>query len=416
MLQISNYCINIVTLANLLSIKVGDLNKMKRVFIYFLFAICYLLSSFSLVMAQDTLSITKDTLTFQGQLTGWVHYNKSNALPVYMGGRYIPQLNYQIKMPDARLIDFEGSANIMGTSGFKPFDTVHNAGDITPYRLWVRYSTKQAELRLGLQKINFGSATLIRPLMWFDQLDPRDPQQLTNGTWGLLGRYYFLNNANLWLWGLYGNKQQRPWDVGTTYKNKPEFGGRFQTPAPKGEAALSYHFREVDMSALGTNVLFAQKIPENRIGFDAKFDLKVGLWVEGSWINKSRNVGMLTNQELLNVGTDYTFGLGNGLNVIYEQLLFASDERAFAFSRKFSFSAFSLNYPLSIDDNINVISFYDWGNKAMYNFVNIKHQFKYFSLFLMVYWNPETYNLPQQGNTGAQYAGKGAQFMIIYNH
>ena len=58
----------------------------------------------------------------------------------------------------------------------------------------------------GLQKINFGSATMLRPLMWFDQVDPRDPLQLTDGVWGVLGRYYFLNNANIWLWGLYGNK------------------------------------------------------------------------------------------------------------------------------------------------------------------------------------------------------------------
>ena len=389
---------------------------MKKTILYILFSILYFLSFISSGSAQDSLTDTHDTLIFAGQLSGWVHYNKSNTLPVSLGARYIPQLNYQIKMPQERMIDFEGSANITGNAGFKPFDTLQYDGKISPYRLWARYSTKQSELRLGLQKINFGSATLIRPLMWFDQLDPRDPQQLTNGTWGLLGRYYFLNNANLWLWGLYGNRQQRPWDVGTTYKNQPEFGGRFQTPAPKGEAALSYHHREVDMSAFGTNALYAQKIAENRIGFDAKFDIKVGLWVEGSWINKSKDVGLLTNQELLNIGTDYTFGLGNGLNVIYEHLLFSTDERAFAFSRTFSFSALSLNYPLTMDDNINVISFYDWINKASYNFVNIKHQFKYFSLFLMAYANPIKYNLPQQGNTGTQYAGQGAQIMIIYNH
>jgi len=381
-----------------------------------IFMLLLIFVQYTLGMAQDTVRSTHDSLIFSGQLTGWAHYNQLNSLPVYLGGRYIPQLNYQIKMPNERMIDFEGSANIVGTAGFKPFDTLHYEGDVTPYRLWARYSTKQSEIRLGLQKINFGSATLLRPLMWFDQLDPRDPQQLTSGTWGLLGRYYFLNNTNIWLWGLYGNKQQRPWDIGDTYKNQPEFGGRIQTPAPKGEAALSYHFREVDMTAFGIMPPLPQKIAENRVGFDAKFDLVVGLWTEASWINKSKNVGLLTNQEMINLGTDYTFKLGNGLNVIYEHLLFASDEQAFAFSNTFSFSALSLSYPLSIDDNINVISFFDWKNKASYNFINIKHQFKYFSLFLMPYYNPEKYHLPQQGTTGAQFAGKGVQLMIIYNH
>ena len=375
-----------------------------------------MLFSIPLCMAQDTSNVVEDTLLFQGQLSGWVHYNDNNALPVYTGVRYIPQLNYQIKMPKERMIDFEASANILGTAGMHPFDSSIVNIDANPYRLWARFSSRQSEIRLGLQKINFGSASLIRPLMWFDQIDPRDPQQLTNGTWGLLGRYYFLNNANLWLWGLYGNKQQRPWDIGATKNKKPEFGGRFQTPAPKGEAALSYHFRQVDLIPYGVNPIFANDIYENRLGFDAKFDLEVGLWAEGTWINKSKNVGLLSNQEIMNVGTDYTFKLGNGLNVVYEHLLYASDENAFQFSNTFSFSALSLNYPFSMDDNINVISFYDWKNNASYNFVNLKHRFKYFSVFLMAYYNPIKYNLPQQGPSGAQFAGKGVQLMLIYNH
>jgi len=56
--------------------------------------------------------------------------------------------------------------------------------------MWIRLSTKQFELRAGLQKINFGSATLLRPLMWFDKIDPRDPLQLTDGVYALLARYY----------------------------------------------------------------------------------------------------------------------------------------------------------------------------------------------------------------------------------
>jgi len=80
---------------------------------------------------------------------------------------------------------------------------------IKPYRLWVRLSTERFELRAGLQKINFGSASMLRPLMWFDHIDPRDPLQLTDGVYGLLGRYYFQNNANAWLWVLWGNDKTR---------------------------------------------------------------------------------------------------------------------------------------------------------------------------------------------------------------
>ena len=60
-----------------------------------------------------------------------------------------------------------------------------------PYRLWLRYSTSHLEIRAGLQKINFGSSNILRPLMWFDKMDFRDPLMLTDGVYALLGRYYF---------------------------------------------------------------------------------------------------------------------------------------------------------------------------------------------------------------------------------
>ena len=93
-------------------------------------------------------------------------------------------------------------------------------------------------VRGGLQKINFGSANLLRPLMWFDQIDPRDPLQLTDGVWGILGRYYFLNNANIWVWGLIGNDQRKGWEVIPSVKNKPEFGFRVQMPIPGNYLSL----------------------------------------------------------------------------------------------------------------------------------------------------------------------------------
>jgi hypothetical protein len=34
----------------------------------------------------------------------------------------------------------------------------------------------------------------------------------------------------------------------------------------------------------------------------------------------------------------------------------------------------------------------------------------------MAYWNPVVYQLPNQQNTGAMFAGKGIQFMLVYDH
>ncbi len=360
--------------------------------------------------------VLKDMLIYSGQFSSWGLYNNGIQRPLLLGARYIPTLNYTIKQNNNRQFNIEGSANIFGTLGMHPFDEVNTDGNFQPYRAWVRYSDSQLEIRAGLQKINFGSATLLRPLMWFDQIDPRDPLQLTNGVWGVLGRYYFLNNANIWLWCLYGNKKTRPWDADQTNQQYPEVGGRFQSSVPKGEVALSYHHRVTNMQGIDPYDTYFPAIDENRIGLDGKWDLGVGLWFEGTYVHKSKEVGKYTNMEILNIGTDNTFAIGNGLNVVFEQLLFSFDQKAFSFSAPVSFSGLSLSYPISLIDNLSMISYFDWTNKTAYNFLNLKRQFNKISFYLMAFWNPRNYQLPQQLNSGNYYSGKGIQLMLVFNH
>ncbi len=218
---------------------------MSLLFVPMMVSIPYIISaqadSSSNTTTQD--SVPPQTLELKGQVSAYANYNFSNDLNMLVGGNFLPELVYSIPLKKKQLIDFDVTANIFGSVNFHPFDTAVDNGDVQPYRAWARYSGKQFEIRAGLQKINFGSATSLRPLRWFDQVDPRDPLALTAGVWGLLGRYYFLNNANVWLWGLYGNEDVKGWEVTSTYEQIPEFGGRFQHPVPKGELAVTYHHR-----------------------------------------------------------------------------------------------------------------------------------------------------------------------------
>ena len=368
------------------------------------------------VFSVSAYSSSQDSLSVKGQLSGWLNYNGANSLPLYSGARYIPQVNYNLQFEKNRHIDFEASLNINGSAGFHPFDSIKSSGRLKPYRLWARYSSQQFELRIGLQKINFGSASILRPLMWFDRIDPRDPLKLTDGVWGVLGRYYFLNNANIWLWSLYGNKNPKGWEIFDTNIKYPEFGGRIQIPVPAGEAALSYHHRVADTRSLAGIVDPFSTVVENRIGFDMKFDLVVDLWLEGSWVTKNKDLGIYTNQEIFNAGTDYTFGIGKGLYVIYEQLLASNDRTPFGFQNTSTFSLISMSYPVSIFDNINAIVYYDWKNRNTYNFLNWQKQFNNISLYLMGYWNPKDYRIPAQGEGQNLFAGRGVQLMLVFNH
>ncbi len=420
----------------------------------------------------NALNPVRDTLHFRGQISAWANVSLANDLPARVGGRIIPQANYKIFLPSRHLLDFEVSANIRGSSGFSFFDSLRTDGNIKAYRAWARFSGKQFELRAGLQKINFGSATMLRPLMWFDQMDPRDPLQLTDGVWGILGRYYFLNNANIWLWSLLGNKGQRAWDFLETPPRRPEFGGRIQMPVLPGEAALSYHFRQTrlphdliivaaspdnrspGLNSIGQTFVMGNLMkylseftqdrslserfpagseqavvqsealllpgmtgihPEHRFALDGKWDIGPGIWFESVWVHHAGNFGNLSNQTMLNLGADYTFGIGNGLNLAFEHLIFSYDEKAFAFGNSDSFSALSASYPLGMNHHLSTILYYDEANQNLYSFLNWRVQLRKFMCYTMAWWNPKQLSLPQMASGEQLFSGKGVQVMLVYS-
>ena len=135
------------------------------------------------------------TFGYKGLVSVWLFDNFERSSDTQLGGRFIPEFSLSQGLSDSLTLDAELSLNGYGTAELRSTADIQMEGEVKPYRFWLRLSSSRFEARLGLQKINFGSATLLRPLMWFDSLDPRDPLQLTDGVYGLLLRYYFQNNA-----------------------------------------------------------------------------------------------------------------------------------------------------------------------------------------------------------------------------
>ena len=52
-------------------------------------------------------------------------------------------------------------------------------------------------------------------------------------------------------------------------------------------------------------------------------------------------------------GADYTFGLGNGLNVMAEHMLIWNGEKPFDMTERRHMSALSVNYPLGLWNNLS---------------------------------------------------------------
>ncbi|MGB0895833.1 MAG: hypothetical protein ACPGU9_05705 [Flavobacteriaceae bacterium] len=360
-------------------------------------------------------SSAQEKFNFKGQLSGITSYSPDNDLDLFLGGRYIPEVSYTIKLDSLHRLDFNVAANMSASILFHPFEDSYSDASIDPYRAWTRYSGEQYEVRFGLQKIDFGSASILRPLQWFNQIDPRDPLQLTNGVYGVLGRYYFSNNANIWLWGLYGNKKVKGFEIIETEKHIPEFGGRVQLPIPKGEIALSYHHR----TATSEGALIVpdyEKIPENRFGIDGKWDVEIGLWFEATQTIKNKDLGMLTNQSLLNVGADYTFGIGSGLNVTAEHLISSLNQKTFEFSNITNTTAVQANYPLGFFDILTAMYYYNWSSNNNTMFINYEHQFSKLSGYVILYYNPDTSQTIQDNELTNNFSGPGIRFMLVYNH
>jgi hypothetical protein len=341
-------------------------------------------------------------VTLNGQASVWTALTKKWKA----GVRYIPELMISHPLAEGKDLDAEISLNSYTWAALDSAEDFGNNAHLKLYRSWLRYSTAQFEMRLGLQRINFGPAKILRTLMWFDRLDIRDPLELTDGVYSALMRYYFLNNANIWGWGLYGNDGLKGSEVFETDKDKLEFGGRFQYPLPQGEIAFSFNRRFLDREDWNrkSSVLMQNGL-ENRYALDGNWDIGIGLWFETSIGEIRIGGGEKLWQNLLTVGSDYTFE--GGIHLLFEHLFQSTNSKIHQFDERNDISALSLDWRLGTMDEINGIGYYDWHEKKAY----------YYFGWLRTYdnWQLNLCGFSTREDSGP-FSGQGGQFMLIYNH
>jgi len=354
----------------------------------------------------------------RGQLSFWLAAHDRPAREAALGVRYIPVLSFKSDLGRGAGLDAEASFNVYGAAQGASLGSLATSGKARPYRLWVRFSTARFEARAGLQKINFGSAMLLRPLMWFDRIDPNDPLQLTDGVTGLLLKYTFLDNANIWLWGLIDNDQTKGWETVPSNRTSPEFGGRVQLPAFSGELALTYHHRLLDTARSLVPLPPGEKasVSEDRLGFDGKWDIGPGVWIEAVLARQDYLLYPLRWQKMINVGLDYTFGLGNGLHLLAEHLVIDASADAWSGGETRALSALSLDYSLGILDRLKAIAFHDWKTGDWYRFASWQRTYDRWTIYLIGFWNPDRYQIYAGSRSSNLFAGKGLQITVAFNH
>ena len=340
--------------------------------------------------------------TLQGQASLWGIVSNQNQQQA--GLRYIPALSWSHNTAPASL-DLELALQGFVSWNRRSWKPDSEERRLQTYRAWLRLSTDRFECRLGLQKINFGSAQLFRPLMWFDELDPRDPLQLTRGVYGLLSRIYFLNNANIWFWILYGNNRLKGWEIIPARNNTPEFGGRIQIPAGPGEMAISFHRR----------IQAVWKTAENRIALDGRWDIEIGIWFE-MMLLQQYNPAAAIYQTMGTVGADYTWSIGNGLYSQMEHFTVHLSNRLPGAGMTRKFTALLLSYPFGLFDQFTSILFYDWHEDSWYRFLRWQRSYDDWQIHLIGFWNPVQFQLIQFRADQSLFMGKGVQLMVVFNH
>lgn len=389
---------------------------------YRLFWIACFLTFLQYIAANDK----KDQLVFNGQAVTWIT-TQFQQPPVFQPGfRFVPSFTGKFDLKNNHVRDYEASLNVNGHITFVDNQIMDTSFQFKPYRIWIRNATDTYEYRIGLQKINFGSAKMFRPLMWFDAMDVRDPLQLTDGVNAALFKCFFENNANVWVWGMLANQKPKGFELFGTQQFTPEAGAMFEFPAGPGEMGIATHYRKLNLAKnnFGDNNAFSVSdellplisISETRLGLFGKWDLEVGLWFESSISRFSENSFIPAWTDMWNVGADYTLSFGNGLGASLEYFRYHTGNKFITEGISVDVLGAMFNYPISLNDQISAMMFVLPENARVFNYISWNRTIENIVLYAIAYWNPEDANLLNfQSNSRNLYSGKGIQCMLSYH-
>ncbi|MFH1958179.1 MAG: hypothetical protein ABIJ15_06855 [bacterium] len=343
---------------------------------------------------------------FNGQASGWLM--SGGALDeTYLGFRYIPALNLSHTLKNNLKLDAEAAYDIRCQTALNNGGDFPDNTDIEFYRFWVRCTRPQDELRLGRQKLNFGPAKILRTLRWFDRLDIRDTLQITEGADALLYRRYFPDNSNIWGWVIYGNEGRKGLEMCGSEEGRPEIGGRWQFPVPRGEMALSTHRRCVDKSEW--NSVMSEPMSggqEIRLAADGNWDIGPGLWFETAVEETDINKNSRYWRKLATVGADYT--LESGIHLQGEHFIHSSGSKMTDHDDAYKISAVSADFVISLLDSITAIGYYNWKECRTYHYAGWQRKYDNWQFDISVFSSAE--------DSTSSFGGKGAQCLVTYNH
>lgn len=259
------------------------------------------------------------------------------------------------------------------------------------YRAWTQVDKSAWSLCVGLQRINFGTAELIRPEQWFDRLSPLDESEETEGVLAALGSIPLGSTGGLKLWAIHSEDECRGNEVIPSVPDRIEPGGRLELPVGPVFTGISYHYRRVTFPTL-------TEAEEHRLGFDLRWDGSFGAWLEssGSYYPGVDWAPFPDRQLAMSLGTDYTVSLGSGLYLRQETgWIYQGWGNLASLHTENVSTAFLATYPLSLVDNLQVLSLYDWSSREANAIVQVSRVYDYWSFYLSASQTMKKHQYPE---------------------
>lgn len=292
-----------------------------------------------------------------------------------MSLKWIPELDMQHSFS-------EGTGLSLSLSGQSYLFPLQDKAELETklYRGWLKLDKSAWSLSLGLQRINFGTAELIRPEQWFDRLSPLDESEETEGVVAALGSIPLGSTGQMMLWAIRSENEVRGNEIIPSVPDRIEPGGRLEIPLGPVFTGLSYHKREISLPQ-------QPEAEEHRLGLDLRWDGVFGAWLEssGSVFIAPESSLYPEFQTALSLGTDYTLSLGNGLYLRQETGVWHStNSKLSTLHQDFVSTALLATYPLSLLDNLQLLNLYNWGSQDALSTLQLSRTYDYWSFYISV--------------------------------
>ena len=339
---------------------------------YFLYIVCFPTIIFS-------------NLNHNGQI--WIDYNDSKNYESLVG--YIPEFNF--KYQD---FDFMYSNKII----IRNLDSNYYNQD---YRYWGRYHNEFIDIRVGLQKISFGSAFILRNLNWFDSIDFRNSTNQTIGQKSFSIKYFSTNNFDLNFWLIPDDDDELSYGSRLAFSNK---FGNYGFVFFKDNTNYNHSIINIPQIVQAGNI-FSENLIEfkqnERLGFDYRYDGYFGLWLESSYINFIKNQ-IIDDMFFRTIGIDYTLNTWNGIYLMFESMYYKFDSIDNSILED-NISSLMIQYPIGILYDLSLVRLFDNQSDNYYDFIRLTTIYDYFTVNYSYSINPEEY-------------GNNFQMMIVYNY